>query len=123
MSGMAAADSFLFSEAVFGNIDGTGGVGALNEAQVILLASTAANLNTTNAQIDGLGAIAANAGNGAFVVVGSNVAGQTVAIYFVRSGADVSISLADSVAIGEAVKIADVVLTGTLTLGQFVSGA
>jgi Ca2+-binding RTX toxin-like protein len=117
-----AGDTFRFSEAAFGNLNGAVGEAALDQAQVILLSSTASLLNTTNAQIDGAGDIAATAGNGVFVVVGSNVAGETVSLYFVRSGADVGISLADSVAIGEAVKIADVQLTGVLVIGDFAGG-
>ncbi len=106
----AADDVLKFSETDFGNLDGGAAVGTLDQAQVIVLASTAANLNTTNAQIDGTGGVTLT--NGAFAVVGSNTAGSTVSIYFLASTATATNSLATEIAAGTAVKIADMALVG-----------
>jgi len=107
-------DLLRFSEAVFGDLDGSGAnltVANLAQTQLVLLANTGLALNTTNAQIDGIGEILTT--NGAFVFVGTNTVGSTVALYWVQRGADATATLAESLTIGEAVKIADITLVGT----------
>ena len=104
-------DLLRFSEAVFGDLNGAGGVANIDQTQLVLLANTGLALNTANAQIDGAGAISTT--NGAFVFVGTNTVGSTVALYWVQRGADATATLADSLTIGESVKIADITLVGT----------
>ena len=106
-------DLLRFSEAVFGDLNGdrAATVGNIDQTQLVLLANTGLALNTADAQIDGGGPIVTT--NGAFVFVGTNTVGSTVALYFVQRGADATATLADSLTIGEAVKIADITLVGT----------
>ncbi|MFN8723758.1 MAG: beta strand repeat-containing protein [Rhodospirillales bacterium] len=114
-----AADQLNFSEADFGNLNGGAGVAALDQTQVIVLATVGTALNTANAQIDGSDGITST--NGAFAVVGTNSATNTVALYFITAGATVTNTVTQAIAANEAVKIADITLVGTaLNLADFV---
>jgi Ca2+-binding RTX toxin-like protein len=112
-------DILNFSEAAFGNLNGGAGVASIDQTQVIALANTATVMNGANAQIDGDGAITVT--NGAFAVVGTNAAGNTVALYFITSGADVATTIAAGVTAGTVVQIATIgLIDGALALGGFV---
>ena len=118
----SADDVFNFSETDFGDLNGGAGVGALNEAQVVVLANLTTALNTANAQIDGAGEI--NATNGAFAVIGTNAATETVALYFIQAGATVGNTVTQAVAANEAVQIGTITLVGgALVLADFVGVA
>ena len=112
-------DDLEFSEATFGNLNGAADVAALDQTQVVVLADLTTALNTANAQIDTAGAITVT--NGAFAVVGTNAATNTVALYYIASTATVTHTVTQALAAGTAVKIADIGLVGSaLVLTDFV---
>jgi len=112
-------DILNFSEAALGNLNGAAGVASLDQTQVILLANTTTAMNGANAQIDGAGAVTVT--NGAFAVVGTNAAANTVALYFITSGADVTTTIAAGVTAGTVVQIATIGIIGSaLVLGDFI---
>jgi Ca2+-binding RTX toxin-like protein len=115
-------DIFNFSEAVFGNLNGAAGVASLDQTQVILLANTTTAMNTADSQIDGNGALTLT--NGAFAVVGTNAAGNTVGLYFITSGATAGNTITQGIAAGTVVQIATVgVIGAALRLDEFVGVA
>jgi hypothetical protein len=119
VAGMAAAititsfsggsDDLVLSETAFGDFS-AGALGAANGAMFGLVASTAVDLDTTDAQLDGDGDLDVT-NTDAIVFVGTNAAGNTLEIYFVEDddvAADATI--AEAVATSDAVKIGEITL-------------
>lgn len=108
---VVADDTIQLSETIFGTMgNGATGVGAaLNAAQFANAAGTAASLA-------GLGLD--NTGNGAIIMDTTNND-----VYFVEAGVDLTAgatdTIAEIVAAGNAIKIADLTLTGTVTAADF----
>lgn len=108
---VAADDKFLLSETIFGTMgNGVSGAGAaLNAAQFKSIAGTSGSLAALS--ID-------NTGNGAIVYDTTNND-----LYFIEAGVDLTAAATDTlgelVGLGNAIKIADVTLTGVLAAANF----
>jgi hypothetical protein len=110
-------DTLQFSEAVFGDLDGSGGVGSVAAAKIGLIA-------TRSVQLDGSIRLGTSAtvdfATGALIVVGANGEGP-VELFYVASNVTTTETLAAAVTANKAVKIADITLVGSgLTAADFV---